>query len=144
MALGAHDALGARLERTLVIAKDGHLEARRAICPGSSSSKAATPCPMSARCAPASVCASSRRHAGADVMPVFLISGGASSLAEVLAPGATLQDLRQLNATGLASGEDIAELNARRRRISTLKGGGLTAACGPRGARAVRIGCARR
>ena len=28
---------------------------------------------------------------------------------------------------GLASGEDIAELNARRRTLSRLKGGGLTA-----------------
>jgi hydroxypyruvate reductase len=63
----------------------------------------------------------------AAVMPVFLISGGASSLVEVLAPGSTLEDLRRLNATGLASGEDIAALNARRRTISRLKGGGLTA-----------------
>ncbi len=46
---------------------------------------------------------------------------------EVLAAGFTLEDLRQLNATGLASGVDIAELNARRRTISRLKGGGLTA-----------------
>jgi hydroxypyruvate reductase len=60
-------------------------------------------------------------------VPVFLISGGASSLVEVLTSGATLADLQRLNATGLASGEDIAQLNARRRGISRLKGGGLSA-----------------
>ncbi len=80
----------------------------------------------------------------ADVTPVFLISGGASSLVEVLVPGATLQDLRQLNAMGLASGEDIAALNARRRTLSRLKGGGLTARLNGRPALALFcLGCPR-
>ena len=34
MALGAHDALGARILRMLIIAKDGHLEAAAAQLPG--------------------------------------------------------------------------------------------------------------
>jgi glycerate 2-kinase len=127
MALGAHDALGARLVRTLVIAKDGHLEAGVNALPAVEVIESSHPMPDQRSLVAGERLCAFVAELPAEALPVFLISGGASSLAEVLAPGATLQDLRQLNATGLASGEDIAELNARRRRISSLKGGGLTA-----------------
>lgn len=139
MALGAHDALGPRIQRTLIIAKDGHTEAGVAAIPGVEVLESSHPMPDER-----SLLAGQRLFEfvaaiPAQSLPVFLISGGASSLAEVLVPGATLQDLRQLNATGLASGEDIAELNARRRRISRLKGGGLTASLAGRPALALFV-----
>ncbi len=139
MALGAHDALGERILRMLIVAKDGHLEPAVHDLPGIEVLESSHPMPDER-----SLLAGQRLFEfvatlPADVMPVFLISGGASSLAEVLAPGATFADLRQLNATGLASGEDIAELNARRRRISRLKGGGLTAALNGRAALALFV-----
>ena len=56
---------------------------------------------------------------------LLLVSGGASSLAENLRPGKTLEDLATLNRHLLASGMDITEMNAERRKISALKGGGL-------------------
>ncbi len=126
MALGAHDALGASIQRTLIIAKDGHLEAAVHDLPGVQIIESSHPMPDER-----SLLAGQRlwefvMDMPADVQPLFLISGGASSLVEVLVPGATLQDLRRLNAAGLASGEDIAQLNARRRTLSRLKGGGLT------------------
>jgi glycerate 2-kinase len=127
MALGAHDALGARLLRTLVIAKDGHLEAGVDRLPGIEVLESSHPVPDERSLRAGERLFDFVTAMPAEVVPVFLISGGASSLVDVLAPGYTLQDLRQLNAAGLASGEDIGEFNARRRKISKLKGGGVTA-----------------
>jgi len=56
---------------------------------------------------------------------LFLVSGGASSLVDWLVPGASLADLQALNRWALQSGASIAQVNATRRRISRLKGGGL-------------------
>ena len=55
------------------------------------------------------------------VRPIFLVSGGASSLVEVLIPEANLEMLQALNRAGLASGAAIEALNAERRRISRIK-----------------------
>jgi hydroxypyruvate reductase len=139
MAMGAHDALGDRILRTLVIAKDGHLEAGLHALPGVEIIESSHPMPDERSLAAGQRLVEFVAQIPAQVMPVFLISGGASSLVEVLMPGATLQDLRALNATGLASGEDIAELNARRRSISALKGGGLTARLQERAALALFV-----
>jgi len=127
MALGAHEALGARLQRALIIAKDGHLEAGLNDLPDAQVLESSHPVPDERSLRAGQLLWEFVAELPPDVMPLFLISGGASSLAEVLAPGFTLADLRELNTAGLASGEDIAALNARRRRISRLKGGGLTA-----------------
>lgn len=63
---------------------------------------------------------------GIDV--VCLISGGASSLVEAPVPGVDLEALRRANRWLLASGLDICAINAVRRRLSRIKGGGLAAA----------------
>jgi glycerate 2-kinase len=139
MALGARDALGAGILRMLIIAKDGHLEAALGGLSGCEVLESSHPLPDARSLLAGQRLCEFVAALPADVMPVFLISGGASSLAEVLVPGATLQDLRQLNATGLASGEDIAALNARRRTLSRLKGGGLTAGLHGRAALALFV-----
>ena len=54
-----------------------------------------------------------------------LISGGASSLIEVLAPNLDLQGLSELTERLLAEGLAITEMNAVRRSISCIKGGRL-------------------
>jgi len=56
---------------------------------------------------------------------LLLVSGGASSLAEDLVQGKTLEDLAALNSRLLAQGLDIAAMNAERRKLSRIKGGGL-------------------
>ncbi len=59
---------------------------------------------------------------------ICLISGGASSLVEVLPAGLGLAELERANRWLLASGLDIRSVNAVRRRLSRIKGGGLAAA----------------
>ena len=127
MAQGACDALGSRILRMLIIAKDGHVEPALQQRPAVEILESAHPMPDERSLRAGQRLGEFVDQVPADVMPLFLISGGASSLVEVLIPGATLETLRQLNARGLGSGEDIAELNARRRTLSCLKGGGLTA-----------------
>lgn len=56
---------------------------------------------------------------------LLLVSGGASSLAEDLTEGHDLGDLERLNTALLSQGLDIAAMNAQRRKISRIKGGGL-------------------
>ncbi|MGD8976182.1 MAG: DUF4147 domain-containing protein [Gammaproteobacteria bacterium] len=59
---------------------------------------------------------------------ICLISGGASSLVEVLPAGVGLAELERANRWLLASGLEIRSVNAVRRRLSRIKGGGLAAA----------------
>jgi hydroxypyruvate reductase len=61
----------------------------------------------------------------ADSRLLLLVSGGASALAEHLIDGMTLEMLRAENARMLAAGWDIHAINARRKQISRIKGGGL-------------------
>ncbi len=56
---------------------------------------------------------------------LLLISGGASSLVEVLTPGITLDDLRELNQDMISQDRTIEEINAARRELSMIKSGGL-------------------
>jgi len=70
---------------------------------------------------------------------LWLISGGASSLVEVLSPGITLEELQHVNGWLLGSGLDIASINAVRRRLSRLKGGGLAELAAPRPGLALMI-----
>ena len=56
---------------------------------------------------------------------LVLISGGASSLVEVLVEGISLAQLQKINHYLLGSGKDIHTMNAWRRQFSLIKGGGL-------------------
>ncbi len=68
---------------------------------------------------------------GTDDMVLALMSGGASALLELPAPGLTLEDLKAVNRALLASGAPIDEMNAVRKHLSAIKGGRLAAAAGP-------------
>ena len=56
---------------------------------------------------------------------IFLISGGASAMVEVLSPGITLESLRRVNQWLLGSGLSIHQINSVRKAMSQIKGGGL-------------------
>jgi glycerate 2-kinase len=56
---------------------------------------------------------------------LVLVSGGASSLAEVPVEGVGLEELARLNRYLLGAGLDIGRCNALRRRLSRIKAGGL-------------------
>jgi hydroxypyruvate reductase len=74
-----------------------------------------------------------------DAECLVLFSGGASSLVEVLADGWTLGDLQELTSYLLANAYDIHAMNAVRRRLSQIKGGGLWNALGQRSVTAMLI-----
>lgn len=139
MALGAFDALGCGLERALVITKSGHLAPELHSLPGLEALESAHPLPDERSLAAGRRLLDWAAALPAAVSPLFLISGGASSLVEVLAPDVSLAQLEQLSARALAEGVPIAELNARRRRLSRLKGGGLAGQLAGRSARALFI-----
>lgn len=69
--------------------------------------------------------------AGENDLVLVLLSGGGSALAEVPAPGLTLEDLVAANRALLGSGAPISEVNTVRRHLSALKGGRLAEAAAP-------------
>jgi len=125
MALGARDALGDRLERVLIITKDGHVDAEALEIPGGEIRESSHPIPDRRSLEAGARLLEFIGELPAGTRPLFLVSGGASSLAEVLMPGVSLEALRQLNEDGLAGGLAIETLNERRRRVSRIKGGRL-------------------
>lgn len=60
-----------------------------------------------------------------------LLSGGASALLTLPAPGLTLEDKQETTRLLLLAGADIAEVNAVRKHLSSIKGGGLAQAAYP-------------
>jgi len=139
MALGACDALGAAIERTLIITRDPE-------DPSAFAPRAAPEVWLGSHPVPdeRSLAAGARLLAWVDelppsVSPLFLISGGASSLVEVPAPGATLDELAELTRLSFTSGMAIGELNARRAALSRIKGGRLAARLAGRPARALFV-----
>ena len=68
---------------------------------------------------------------GADDLVLCLISGGASSLLALPAPGVTLADKQAINKALLRSGAAIGEMNCVRKHLSAIKGGRLAAMCAP-------------
>jgi hydroxypyruvate reductase len=70
---------------------------------------------------------------------IFLVSGGGSAMLELPRDARlTLEDLREANRALVSCGASIAEVNAVRRALSAVKGGGL-AACAPRATQATLV-----
>jgi hydroxypyruvate reductase len=68
---------------------------------------------------------------GPDDLVLALISGGASALLTLPAPGLTFEAKRELNRALLKSGASISEMNCVRKHLSRVKGGRLAAAAAP-------------
>jgi glycerate 2-kinase len=64
-------------------------------------------------------------QAGADDLVICLISGGASALLPLPAPGITLANKQKITRSLLHSGATIHEVNCVRRHLSAIKGGKL-------------------
>jgi hydroxypyruvate reductase len=62
---------------------------------------------------------------------VVLLSGGASALCALPAPGVTLEEKRRITSELMHSGAPIAAINRVRRQLSALKGGKLAARLAP-------------
>ena len=125
MAQGAADALGTRLARGLVIATDGGIPPALSSIPGFDCREAGHPVPdeRSLAAGDAALAFAQATPRGSRVL--LCVSGGASALIEVPAPGVTLAQLRDLYALSESQGIDIEELNARRGRLSRIKAGQL-------------------
>jgi hydroxypyruvate reductase len=136
MALGARDALGDAIRQMLVITKDGHSDPGLEVS-GVMQVEGPHPMPGERSLELGALLETRVRGLPADRFPLFLVSGGSSSLVEELRDGASLDDLRELNARGLAAGWDIGKLNGERARLSRIKGGGIARLLGGRPALAL-------
>lgn len=122
--------LGPRLARGVLVTKDGHLGGR-ALPPVVKAFEAGHPVPdRRGLAAVAEVEALLSDGREGDVVVAFL-SGGASALLADPAEGITLGDLAATTELLLRSGASIVELNAVRKHLSRLKGGGLARLAAP-------------
>jgi len=71
------------------------------------------------------------KDAKADDLVLCLISGGASALMALPAPGVSLEDKRAVTKALLRCGAAIEEINCVRKHLSAIKGGRLAAAAAP-------------
>jgi len=125
MAAGALHALGEQFSSGLLITRDGHtdpvhLQDARFTC-----IEAGHPVPDARSLLAGDSLCRFLEAVPADAEILFLISGGASSLVEVLPESIRLEQLQQLNQWLIASGLDILAINRVRRLVSRIKGGGL-------------------
>jgi hydroxypyruvate reductase len=132
MMQGARDALGGSLARGLVVAPDGAIPATLRADAGLQCLESGHPRPdaRSLAAGDALMDFAQRTPAGGTVL--LLVSGGASALVEVPAPGVGLPELAALFDRSLTEGFDIERLNRERIALSRIKGGrlpGLFAGC---------------
>ena len=125
MTLGALDELRSHVASALVITKDGHVDPELWRDSKVTILETAHPVPDARSLAAGATLIELLRALPPDLYPIFLVSGGSSSLVESLRPGVSLADLRALNQRGLSAGWDIVRLNRERGALSMLKGGGV-------------------
>lgn len=139
MTRGALAALGGAVAAGLVITKRGHLDPAvqgegRLRCV-----EADHPVPGESSLLAGKALLGFLQGAPPQARFLFLISGGASSLVEVLPDGLGLSELRQTNEWLLGSGLPIDAMNRVRRSLSRIKGGRLATWLAGRPARCLLI-----
>jgi len=128
MTLGALDALGPAVTRALVVSREGHFDAALRDRAKVRCMTGGHPLPDQGSLDAGAAALAMGREAPAGQRLLLLVSGGASSLLEVLPPGVPLQALRDLGDWASAQGMEIGSLNALRGSLSCVKGGRLAAA----------------
>ena len=126
MARAAEEVLGDHLGEGLAVstASEGPLRTARLLT-------ASHPVPDARGLAAAAEVESLARGLGRDDLLLVLLSGGASALLPAPAEGLTLEDKARTTGLLLRAGATIHELNAVRKHLSRLKGGGLARAAAP-------------
>lgn len=135
MAAGALDVIGDRVESALVITKRGYGEPLFESKDNVTVMESSHPVPDASSLAAGAALYEFVREAPPDAGLLLLVSGGASSLVEVLPEGVAEDNLARINSWLLASGLAIGEMNRVRKRVSRIKGGRLADAL--RGRRAL-------
>jgi len=135
MFAGVYDACPTKIARALIITKQGHVD--KFIGDSSETSllqrydfpltvvESAHPIPDQRSLDAGHTLLEFIEGCSIDTPVLFLISGGSSSLVEVLPAGISLAELEQLNSWLLGSGLNINEMNQCRAMLSCIKGGGL-------------------
>jgi glycerate 2-kinase len=126
MARVAERALGSRLSEGIVVTNAGEASFDRLRL-----LTASHPVPDARGLAAASEVEALARGLGRPDLLLVLLSGGASALLPAPAPGLTLDDKQRTTQALLRGGATIHELNAVRKHLSRLKGGGLARAAAP-------------
>jgi glycerate-2-kinase len=127
MAEGAISVLGSRVRGGLVVTKEGH---GRGVA-GLEVQEAAHPVPDDRSVRAATTALRTAEGLGSGDTLLLLISGGASSLWASPVEGLNLDNKRRVTEMLLRSGVDIAALNAVRKHLSRIKGGGLARVAHP-------------
>ena len=125
MMRGALYALGDKLQSALIITRDGYADPLFINHAQIVQIESAHPVPDARSLAAGQQLLDFIQQQPQHLPLLFLISGGASSLVEVLHSGVTLNDLQRLNQWLLGSDMDIKQMNLLRRGLSKIKGGGL-------------------
>lgn len=130
MFMGASRYLTTQITSALLITKHGHVTVP--LPPYVQVVEAAHPLPDESSLAAGKQLLTYLQALPANEPVLFLISGGASSLVEVLDAGWSLPRLQQATQAMLANGAVISEINAMRRALSLIKGGKLWGYLGER------------
>ena len=125
MMLGARDALGTRLERGLVVAPEDAVTAELRGQGGMRCLEGGHPRPDARSLAAGEALLEFAAATPAGGRVLLLVSGGASALLEIPAPGVGLAELSALYDRALAGRFDIERLNRERVALSRVKGGRL-------------------
>jgi hydroxypyruvate reductase len=136
MSRGAMDTLGERIRRGLIVSKTG---CGAIADPRFECLEAGHPVPDRRSLEAGRRLLEFIDESPPDADVLFLISGGASALVEAPAPGVALAEIVEINQWLLGSGLDIGAMNAMRRSLSRIKGGGLLRHLGRRRALALYI-----
>jgi glycerate 2-kinase len=127
MAKAVEDILGDRISAGLITVKYDHLEDLQRV----KIQEAGHPVPDQNGLDGAQAIYQLASSADADTLVICLISGGGSALLPLPVDGITLEDKQQTTRVLLACGATIHEINAVRKHLSLIKGGGLAKAVYP-------------
>jgi glycerate 2-kinase len=132
MARAVVECLGERIERGLVIVKEGYAgDSRDLAGKGVEIFEAGHPVPDERGRQGALRILDLLENLSQDDLVLCVISGGGSALMHALVPGVSLGDLQVLTSVLLAVGADIYEINTLRKHVDQIKGGGLARAAEP-------------
>jgi hydroxypyruvate reductase len=121
MAAAVEEALEGRVAGGLVVTKEGHAAPTRTV----RVLEAAHPVPDERGGRATEALLALLAPLAPEDLVVFVVSGGASALTPLPAPGLTLADVQETTRGLLAAGATIAEINTVRKHLSAIHGGQL-------------------
>lgn len=128
MARGAREMIGERIDHGIILTKYGHLSQP---VDGFDAFEAGHPMPDEGSLAATQRILEEVSDLTERDTVIALISGGGSALLELPRDGVSLEDMQMVTHRLMHAGAGIHDLNAVRKELSQVKGGGLRRAIGP-------------